>query len=108
MEETSKKALEALRKEIAAYSKLKQLKQTEGFEDYLTFLANAAATQMMQPYWGGKILTHEEFAGVWGEVRGKLYILQELGGAELIEQQLVEQLRQFQNPQGWTGLTRLH
>lgn len=95
----NEKAKRATIEEIAVYGKLKQLKSTEGFADYLDFLAKAAAVQMMQPYLGSKIPSHDDFAGAWGEVRGKLYILQELGGAELIEKHLIEQLKLFNNPE---------
>ncbi len=95
MEEKYKQALE---QDIARYGRLKQLKNSSEFRDYMEFLSNAAAIQMIQPFVGKKAPTYEEFMAVWGEIRAKLHTLQEIGGADLIEQQLIKQLQEYNNP----------
>lgn len=92
------KSVEALKKEIKVYTKLRQLKETSNFEDYLEFLGQSAAQQMINIF-VGKVKTYEEFLAVRGEVVAKMYILQELGGAKTVEIALLNNLKQYTNPQ---------
>lgn len=89
---------DALREDINRYSKLKQLKNITEFQDYLEFLTVAAAAQMIQPFIGKTAPTYEEFIASWGEIRAKLHTLQEIGGADLIEAQLVKTLKEYNTP----------
>lgn len=89
---------QALSEDINRYSKLKSLKQSPDFSEYLEFLNQSAAAKMIQTFVGEKAPTYEEFLALWGEVRGKLHVLQEVGGAEAIEQQLIKTLREYNTP----------
>ena len=89
---------QALSEDINRYSKLKNLKQSPDFEAYLDFLNQSTAAKMIQTFVGEKAPTYEEFMSSWGEVRGKLHVLQEVGGAEAIEQQLIKTLKEYNTP----------
>lgn len=89
------KAQDAIREEMAVYQKLREFKKTPGFQDYAEWLARSAASQMILAFTSENSVSER----VQGEVRAKLHTLQEVGGADLIEQQLVEQLKQYVNPE---------
>ncbi len=99
--EDDKKALDAMREEINVYSKLKELKNSEGFGDFLVFLTRATSVQMMTAFIGNDVKTWEDFLKLRGEVVANLRILQEVGGAEMIEKQLTDQLKKYLNPEAW-------
>lgn len=93
-----KKALEAMKEEINVYSKLRELKSTEGFDNFLIFLTRATSIQMMTAFIGEDVKTWDDFLKIRGEVVANLRILQEVGGAEVIEKQLTDQLKKYLNP----------
>jgi hypothetical protein len=93
------KQLDSLRQEIGVYQKLKELKNTKEFGDYMEFLTRTTASQMVNVFVSKNVTDWEEFCVARGEVLAKMHILQEIGGADLIVSQLTEQLKGFMNPQ---------
>lgn len=97
-EKAKEKAQAAMREEIELYGKLKELSKTSEFQNYLEWLTNQTVGSMMQIYFGDKAPTPQELLDNWSLVRGKMLVLQEVGGAELVQKQLTNQLKNFNNP----------
>jgi hypothetical protein len=98
-EKEKAEAVKGIRAELDVYTKLRELKSTPGFENFLVFLTRATSIQMMTAFVGNDVKCWEDFLKIRGEVVANLRILQEVGGSEMIEKQLSDQLKQYLNPE---------
>lgn len=91
-EEKQKKAVE---QDIRAYSKLKQISQAEGFEDYRELVLDLTAKEMFNAFMPNTIKSWDNFVESRAKITALLLPLQEVLSAEGNIKRLREHLNTY-------------
>ena len=88
---------EAIKRDIKNYSKLDRINDSEEFKVFFELQIDTVAQKMLQCFTGKGPETWEDFQRIRGEVVAYLYPIQMVRGAEVMVNQLTDQLNQYYN-----------